>query len=333
MGSLVLVAALSIPSERAENAPIRYEELDSLAAAIGHLGNVPSGGRLLVMSASAGWPGPVGDIVIGRLGTDPAPVSPTAYPCYGRWEGSEGEVVNVSAPLPGCVPCGLPLSTRPGERIRFELNGIDTLGEAAVALSSPGMSVEVLHPDSTGGFEIRTPDRGVYWLEVMALGGRGPEVALLVPVISGASPEQVVRGDTRISESRAGSVVEVLSELNSMRLSKGLLPLEYDHRLGAIARSRAVELAVNGGVDHLSDAGGSVRDLLPDGVSFVAENIGRGSGFSEAWSMILISPFHLMSCLSPTATDVGIGASVQIERDSWQLVLVQVLASPEGSDG
>ncbi|MBD3369215.1 hypothetical protein GF402_02500 [Candidatus Fermentibacteria bacterium] len=331
--SLAPVIACLLLVARAESDTARYEELDSLAAAIGHLGRVPTGASLLVLSASAGWPGRVGDVVAGYPEDSPIPAPSGTDLCYGRWKGPEGRTVTVTAPLPGCVPRGLPLSTLPGDRASFRLEGLDTLRGAAVALSSPGMRVDVLRPDSSSRFSLFTPTEGVYWLEVMAEGGRGPEVTILLPVICGASPEDAIEGNLAMGESEAVSREEILSELNSIRISQGLRPLRQDGGLQAVARGRAVELAMNGGVEHYSDSGGSVRELLPDGTGFVAENIGRGSGYSEAWSMILISPFHLLSCLAPSATEIGMGASVQIEPDSWQMVLVQVLTTGTSASG
>lgn len=330
---LALVIVCLLPAAGAESDTARYEELDSLAAAIGHLGRVPTGASLLVLSASAAWPGRVADVVTGYPEDSPITAPPGTNLCYGRWSGPEGRTVIVTAPPPVCVPRGLPLSTLPGDRAFFRLEGLDTLRGAGVALSSPGRMVDVLRPDSSGRFSLFTPTEGLYWLEVMAEGGRGPEVAMLLPVICGASPEDAIEGNLAMGGSGAGSREEILSELNSIRVSQGLRPLRRDDGLQAVARTRAVELAMNGGVEHYSISGGSVRDLLPDDKGFVAENIGRGSGYSEAWSMILISPFHLLSCLSPSAAEIGMGASVHIEPDSWQMVLVQVLAADASASG
>jgi len=57
------------------------------------------------------------------------------------------------------------------------------------------------------------------------------------------------------------------------------------------------------------------------------ENIGRGRGYQEAWSMILISPFHLQTCMAEAYTHMGISGAVETSEYEWQLVLVQVFAS------
>jgi uncharacterized protein YkwD len=68
-------------------------------------------------------------------------------------------------------------------------------------------------------------------------------------------------------------------------------------------------------------------EILPEDISIYAENIGRGKGYQEAWSMILISPFHLQTCLSEAYNKIGISGAVDSSEYEWQLVLVLVLAS------
>ena len=71
-------------------------------------------------------------------------------------------------------------------------------------------------------------------------------------------------------------------------------------------------------------------DELPDTLSVFGENIARGRGYAEAWSMILLSPFHLNACLNPNYSRTGLAGAVDPSDYQWQLVLVQVMTGGSG---
>ena len=76
---------------------------------------------------------------------------------------------------------------------------------------------------------------------------------------------------------------------------------------------------------------GALALLLGAPGDLFAENIGRGSGLDEAWSMILTSPAHRSACLGEAYAGVGLASCIGIERDGWQYILIQVFTG-SGSD-
>jgi uncharacterized protein YkwD len=153
---------------------------------------------------------------------------------------------------------------------------------------------------------------------------QGPSVELLFPVVAGGSTEDVFTGALSSPGSTAGSPEAILEEMNLIRSERGLPPLSRTGVLDSVASHRAGNLAISGEVNHIDRVAGSLQQLLPSNIGAYGENIGKGEGFQEAWSMILISPFHLRTCLSEMYTSVGIGGAADCSSYEWQLVLVQV---------
>jgi uncharacterized protein YkwD len=178
----------------------------------------------------------------------------------------------------------------------------------------------------TGCTGFTAPIPGVYWVELLEMGENGPEVVLLFPVVAGGTVSDVLGGGISYPRSAASSAAEVLGELNDLRSTRGIRPLAVDPALESAAETRACGLALSGSTSHFDDNGNGIGDLLGGSVSY-GENIGRGAGFDEAWSMLLISPLHLRTCLDPSFVSYGSGASVDTGRDRWQLVLVQVFTA------
>lgn len=298
----------------------RRSELDSLASVILDLGFIPSGGRLLVLSALCGWPARTTSVSF-TSGTE-------------RWVGGfsgagdswgfsglpGGQGVLVTSLAPSCVPRGLPLEVDQGCRTGFSLES--SLDPASLTLSaaSPGDSVFVLAPDGAGRYVLYARERGVYWIEASNVTQSGPEVVMLLPLLSGVTVQDALGPCRGMREPPAETLDEVASAFDSIRSLHGLQRACRSAALDSIAGCRASDIAIAGRVSHF----GLDSIALPDGLP-VAENIGRGRTLSEALSMILTSPAHLSSCLSPRWEASGWGARVQIERDGWQVVLVSIM--------
>lgn len=310
LAALLVIAAPAAPGAR-------MPQLDSIAADVSSLGFIPESGRLIVLAAARNWPGRVGSISVTEEG---ASVEEGLF--------SDGDVlwgfdslprggVLVTAPVPACVPEGLPVAAEPGDSASFRISGaaVDT-----VLVQHPGGGVTGCPVLQDGSYGLRFESRGVYWVEALADRGSGPEVLMLLPVLCGVTTAEVLSGGTYVPDSDASTLDEVAVELDSIRSAAGAGPLERDGVLDRIARSRACGLAMSGAVVH----GGGLAEMLGDGGEACAENIGRGSGLDEAWSMILTSPAHRASCLEDGYSRVGMAAAVEIERDGWQYVLVQV---------
>ena len=328
----LVATALLCPAQNFAGPLIRAEPLDSLAARISRLGRIPQGGMFGVLAASCGWPGAVNGVQL-LPGDSPELRSllnqPREQPSYyglSRWS-SGGDVVVVTAPSQECVPLSVPDAVSPGDSVIIELRGYDDLCKPVAALGSPSLDTFVLHPDTAGRIGFLLPDPGVYWVEVMQHTVGGPVVEILFPIVSGGTYNDVLEGRIPLLMSNAGSPEEILEELNFLRTARGMEPLIRDADLDEAAAERAGNLALLGSLDHIDREAGSLEEEIPSWVSLFGENIGRGNGYQEAWSMILISPMHLMTCMSPDYDRIGLAGSVDCTSYQWQLVLVQVFAS------
>jgi len=330
--SLSFIVCLSVlsPSEGAETpAPVRSAPLDSLAADISMLGFIPSGGEFLVLAASNGWFGLISEVRITPVdaaGDDPSLGLLDGEDTYygtAPWS-QEGDIVLVTAPEHSCYPSGVPCSVIPGTTFSFVIMGFGRLVKPSVALGSPGLNVVDINPDSSGTLSLTLDDPGVYWVEVMQHTDRGPSIELLFPIVSGGNVNDVFSGSVPVPRSDASSSGEVLEEINGLRESLSLPELQRDPVLDSLASIRAGNLALSGTLDHIDTETGSLEELLPERTGTYGENIGRGRGYQEAWSMIMTSPFHLQTCISPEYARVGMAGAVETDDYRWQLVLVQV---------
>lgn len=314
----------------ADMPPQRIPQLDSLASDISLMGYIPSGGEMLILAASNNWFGLLSGVNL--IPGDSDELDSILADTTGKWRyfGSAlwtpaGDIVLVTAPPSTCLPCNMELAVAAGSEAVLYLEGYELLGEPRTAVCTPDLEVLEINPDSTGRFVFKTPLKGVYWVEVMQQTASGPSIALLFPVIAGGTAADVFRGAIEIPFSEAASPSEILHELNKIRRNRGIPILEPSKTLDSLASIRAGNLAFSSSFSHFGQ--GSLPEILPEGISVYCENIGRGRGFQEAWSMILISPFHLQTCISGTYTHAGISGAVDSSEYEWQLVLVQIFAS------
>ncbi|RKZ07860.1 hypothetical protein DRQ25_10490 [Candidatus Fermentibacteria bacterium] len=312
--------------------PQRIPQLDSLALDISLMGYIPSGGELLVLAASNNWFGLLSCVKL--LPGDTYELDSILTDTTGKWRylgyafwAPAGDIILVAAPAPKCLPRDMEPTVQVGSRAAFYFDGYELLTEPRTAVSTPHLEIIEINPDSTGRFAFSTPLKGVYWVEVMQQTPLGPSIELLFPVISGGTAEDVFMGTITIPASEADSPSGILHELNAIRQSKGIPTLEASEILDSLASIRAGNLAFSASLSHFGLNTGNLPDILPESVSIYGENIGRGKGYQEAWSMILISPFHLQTCMSETYTHAGISGAVDTEEYEWQLVLVQIFAS------
>lgn len=309
LAALLAIAAPAAPGTR-------MPQLDSIAADVSALGFIPESGRLIVLAAASGWPGRVGSISVTEEGASPSDGLFSDGDILWGFDSLPGGGVLVTAPLPTCVPEGLPITVEPGDSASFTLSG---MAADTVLVQDPGGGVEGCPRGPDGICGLGFAERGVYWVEALADRGSGPEVLMLVPVLCGVTSAEVLRGGY-LPDSDASTLEDVLAELGSIRTASGAGPLETDERLDGIARGRACDIALSGAVVH----GEGLAGVLGADNTVYAENIGRGSGLDEAWSMILTSPAHRASCLGQGYSRIGMAAAVEIERDGWQYVLVQI---------
>jgi uncharacterized protein YkwD len=309
-------------------AGVRSAALDNMACIISQLGRVPMGPDLMLTAAACGWTGTTESVRVGdRRLLEPPGESTSAYGLCSR--GDLSVMVVGRPPLAGVRRTG-PLQNQSnlGE---LELFGLQSVDEPLVTLMGPSLSVDTLQPDSLGVASVNMEEHGLYWLEVSSNSDGDPMVISLVPLVSGGSILTALSGPFRPRAPVVSSSSEVLEDLNRLRSDRGMEPLEADAELEEISRARAVVLAESGQLRHLTPGGTALPEMLGGTELAYAENIARGAGFTEAWSMILASPTHVASCLSPRFRRAGISAALAVDATGWQLVLVQVLADcPEG---
>ncbi|MBN2609286.1 MAG: hypothetical protein JXA64_09260 [Candidatus Fermentibacteraceae bacterium] len=328
---IIVLSALPAPPAAGQVPPVRAASLDSLARDISTLGYIPSGGEFAVLAASSGWFGlisgvrllPGNSAELAELLEDTT--GEQAYYGISTWSPG-GDIVLVNAPAVTCWPVGVRPSVAENETVSFSLEGYWQLRKPEVAVGTPEMEIIDLYPDSSGRFGFRVDSEGVYWVEVMQQTEGGPSIELLFPIISGGEAADVFSGRLGPTGSSAGSPEEILDELNTLRAQKGIPELSRSAMLDWVAACRAGNLAISGSVNHIDRVAGSLDQLMPPGIRVYGENIGKGRGYQEAWSMILISPFHLRTCLSGEYTRVGLAGAVECSSYQWQLVMVQVFS-------
>ena len=312
--------------------PVRIPSLDSLASDISLLGYVPSGGNLLVLAAANHWFGLLSGVQL--LPGDSRELNSIQEDTSGMWGyygiadwSAGGDKIMILAPPSRCLPLLIQPEVPTGSETSFILDGYETLRNPQAAIRTPGMQANDLIPDSTGRCIFSTEEHGIYWVEVMEQTTSGPSITLLFPVISGGTATDVLLGDMTSTASDAACPEDVLDEMNMLRENAGIPPLHRESMLDSIASIRAGALAFSGTSVHFSPLNSNLPDILPEGVETYGENIGRGAGYQEAWSMILISPFHLRTCMSPTYRNIGIAGAVDSGAYEWQLVMVQIFTS------
>ncbi len=325
-----LLPVLAVPwSIRGTPGMNRLKVLDRLAENVATPDyEIPTGARFILLAAYSGWLGPINEVrmlpsdeldaYLAELETD----GKTAFFGLAGIPGT-GDVLVISAPRPACLPAEVPRRTNPGETATLRLEGFDELSDPAVAVATPEMEVFRLQPREDGSLSFETREIGVYWVEVMQASPSGPSVELLFPVVCGGDILDAIYGDMRVPCSSASCIGEILKELNDLRLSMHMEPLARDPALDETASTKAAETACT---DDFRIDIRKPEKPLPPGTGTFAENTGTGKGFQEAWSMIILSPFHLETCLSPEFNRIGMGAAVENDDYRWRLVLVQILA-------
>ncbi len=182
-------------------------------------------------------------------------------------------------------------------------------------------------------------DPGSQWVEIIATGYRGPQVAALFPVWIGVSPPQVWEGaraadETWIQEPEQAEGL-LLGLLNDERRRHGLPPLVADSRLAEVARRHSQDMLDRGYLAHLSPEGTGLPDRLrAAGIQtrHSAENLARTPSVAEAHASLMRSPAHAANILTAEMDRVGIGVAFGRGEDGRPTVLVtEVFArSPQG---
>ena len=285
----------------------RYAPLDSLASTILRLDQIPTGSDLLRHAACAGWFWPLGAVWVQTETTGAIPDS-TAW---GMAE-SDGRTCLVTAPPPVfSLEAPIPAAVEPGATIRFIPEGDPP--EMRGAVLSPCLQVHMIE-DGT----IVLEQEGTWWLEYMSETDFGPQVQLLAPIAV---------GDPGAWPGNGWNGTEVLTGFNNLRRKLGVAPLSESSFLNGLASLRARQARSWGGAFHSYPGSAGTSEMMPPGYGGWAENIALGSSITEAVEMILVSPFHLASCIDGTYSFFGMGSVSGREGT----VLVIILSESSGN--
>lgn len=323
-----LLLSLALPG--VARAGVRQPSLDLMAEAMLRAGRIPAGPDLLLLGAASGWQGMITSVRMGH----PEMLRPPGGDLPYGFCRDDGRAVLVRGSYPVVGLEGVPRAAPAAEVETLAISGLESLADPLVTVLHPSMRVETLSVDSAGLATAGLDGRGIHWLEVTGRSEDDPVVVSLLPLVRGGTMRDALEGELRPPATGTVSAEGVLEEMNALRTDAGLSPLTADSALEEMARSRAVTIAESGHLRHLAPVGAALPDMMRGTDLAYAENIASGAGFAEAWSMILISPTHLASCISPRFTRAGVSAAVSASPHEWQLVLVQVLAdgSPEGGE-
>lgn len=168
---------------------------------------------------------------------------------------------------------------------------------------------------------------GRHAVEVLASGPRGPEVAALFFVDVGPVGDEAEDALPEPQDT-ATSRAMLLSRINALRLQMGLVAVQLDPELDAVAQGWAQRLADENFFSHVDPEGGTLKQrLMNSGYKFSAagENLGLSAGPLAAHFGIEHSPAHRNNLLEPAHRRLGLGLS---RRADGLQVLVEVLAQP-----
>lgn len=105
--------------------------------------------------------------------------------------------------------------------------------------------------------------------------------------------------------------LRVFELTNAERTNQGILPLEWDNRLGMAARAHTEDMAQNNFLSHTgSDNSNPSERITRAGFSLItsAENVARGQVTPAAViSSWMNSPRHRDNILNPDLTHLGVG--------------------------
>jgi uncharacterized protein YkwD len=155
---------------------------------------------------------------------------------------------------------------------------------------------------------------GLWLVEVVGEGPRGPEVAALLTVSCGGAPLRVPAAapDETDPPGLQEAETAVIAAINATRRRHGLAPLAPSAELSAVARRHSDAMWAAGTLAHVLPGSGSVGDRLRRagiGYRSAFENVAKGASALGAHRMIEESPAHRENVLARGASQVGCGAA------------------------
>ncbi len=187
-----------------------------------------------------------------------------------------------------------------------------------------------------GSFHALVPlsaGRGVYQLELLGTGPRGPEVLANFPLYVGVPPPSryVLRVRTRPTGRLLGhrAVEKALLKLvNGARKAAGRTVLQPTDALTRVARAHADEMCRRGDVRHYSPTTGTALDRVRRArirAGWVGENVGRAATLKSLHQEFLRSPAHRAAMLRRGLTHMGIGVCINQSTAGGRTIYVTEL--------
>ncbi len=175
--------------------------------------------------------------------------------------------------------------------------------------------------------------RGVYQLELLGTGPRGPEVVANFPLFVGVPPP--TRYVLRPVHRPSGGVLDdkavekaLLGLVSRARKRAGRTRLLPSIALARVARAHSNEMCRRGDVRHYSPTTGTAVDRTRRAgirASWVGENVGRGVTVVEVHREFMRSPAHRAALLGRSLTHLGIGVCINRSTTGGRRIYVTEL--------
>ena len=230
------------------------------------------------------------------------------------------------------LPRRLPSDARTTLRGRF----LRSPGNPQVVVTMPGGFVRRL-PLTVKGDSFESDVRcafgdGRYQVEMVATDATGPMVLANFPVYCGVPAPVDIAAHEDDDPSQIDPEVaeqEIFALINNERRAAGLVPLKWDNRLAAIARSHSRDMSSNRFVAHVSPTtGDTAARARRAGLTYglILENVGQEGGVRQAHHGFMNSPGHRANILHGKATHVGVGVVVTRRRGDAPVVVTEMFA-------
>lgn len=176
--------------------------------------------------------------------------------------------------------------------------------------------------------------RGVYQLELVGTGPKGPEVAANFPLYVGVPPptRYVLRPTSRPSghplPDASGVAKALLTLMNQARKRAGRAALVHTDALARVARAHSHEMCRRQDVRHFSPTTGTALDRTRRAkirALWVGENVGRGPTYQELHREFMRSPAHRAAMLRKGLSHVGIGVCINRSSSGGRTIYVTEL--------
>jgi hypothetical protein len=111
---------------------------------------------------------------------------------------------------------------------------------------------------------------------------------------------------TEAEAAGGGAVSAFVGQVNALRATRGLAPLQLDGELSGVAQSWSDNMAANGDISHNGAFGSQVSAPWVK----LGENVGVGPDVDSLMRAFINSPAHLHNLIDPDFNYIGIGVTL-----------------------